>query len=62
MLQVKVLVETDEDDLEEEVNDFLVEMDDLDILSIQYSMAQVIVEEEIESTYSAMIIYRLEIE
>ena len=37
-------------------------MDELEVLSIQYSMSQVLVDEEIETTYGAMIIYRLEIE
>lgn len=62
MIQVKVLIETDEEELEEVVNSFLEDMDELEVLSIQYSMSQVLVDEEIETTYGAMIIYRLEIE
>ncbi|MBQ9840765.1 MAG: sporulation protein Cse60 [Erysipelotrichaceae bacterium] len=62
MIQVKVLIETDEEELEEVVNSFLEDMDELEVLSIQYSMSQVLVDEEIETTYGAMIIYRLELE
>ncbi|MBQ7890931.1 MAG: sporulation protein Cse60 [Erysipelotrichaceae bacterium] len=62
MIQVKVLIETDEEELEEVVNSFLEDMDELEVLSIQYSMCQVLVDEEIETTYGAMIIYRLELE
>ena len=62
MIQVKVIIEQDEDDLEQTVNDFLEDMDELEVLSIQYSMSLIIVDEEIETTFGAMIIYRLEIE
>ena len=62
MIQVKLLIAQDEEELEESVNYFLEDMDDLEILSIQYSMSQVLVEEEIETTYGAMVIFRLEIE
>ena len=62
MIQVKLFVEEEEEDLEEAVNDFLDEMDDLEILSIQFSMAQVLVDEETETNYGAMIVFRLEME
>ena len=35
MIQVKVLIETDEEELEEVVNSFLEDMDELEVLSIQ---------------------------
>lgn len=61
MIQVKIFLENDEEDLEESVNAFLEEIDDMELLSIQYSMSQVM-DEEIEATYSAMVIYRIDFE
>ena len=60
MIQVKVIIESDEFDLENMVNEFLEDMDELEVLSIQYSMSQVLVDEETETTFGAMIIYRLD--
>ena len=62
MIQVKLIVENDEDDLEEAVNAFLEDVDDMEVLSIQYSLSQVYVDDEVESTFSAMVIYRIDFE
>ena len=62
MIQVKVIIEDDEFDLENIVNEFLEDMDELELLSIQYSMSQVLVNDETQTTFGAMIIYRLDTE
>ena len=62
MIQVKVIIEDDEFDLENMVNEFLEDMDELELLSIQYSMSQVLVNDETQTTFGAMIIYRLDTE
>ena len=62
MIQVKVIIENDEFDLENSVNEFLEDFDELEVLSIQYSMSQVLVDDEAQTTFGAMIIYRLDME
>ena len=62
MIQVKVIIENDEFDLENSVNEFLEDVDELEVLSIQYSMSQVLVDDEAQTTFGAMIIYRLDME
>ena len=55
-MQVKVFDESHEKDLENSVNSFLKEVDDL--LDIKYSVAITAVGEEQISCFTAMIIYR----
>lgn len=60
MLQVAVFDEEHEKDLEEEVNDFLAELDDKQVKDIKYSVSLTIDEDgEQIYCYSALVLYQI---
>ncbi|MDD6467621.1 MAG: sporulation protein Cse60 [Erysipelotrichaceae bacterium] len=60
MLQVKFLEDENEEELELMVNEFLEEIEDKQVMSIQYRSNLVAYEDGIESSYSVFIAYALE--
>ena len=62
MIQVKLFDREHEKDLEVEMNEFLEDLDEKQLLDIKYNVAAMSEEEDEEQIYcfSAMVIYRLE--
>lgn len=56
-LRVKVFDEEDEEDLENDINDFIIENDGIEIIDIKYQVAIGIFSEEQVFCFSAMIVY-----
>lgn len=60
MLQVKLFEDESEDGLESLVNEFLEELKNKQVMSIQYRSNLLVFEENIESSYSVLIVYAIE--
>jgi len=58
MIQVKCFEESHESDLEDELNDFLSELDENQLIDIKYSSSHFLDDEQIYS-FSACVIYRI---
>ena len=57
-MQVKIFDEESEEDLEEDINNFLDEFESIDVIDIKYQVTTSIYSEEQIFCFSAMIIYR----
>ncbi|MBR4672636.1 MAG: sporulation protein Cse60 [Bacilli bacterium] len=57
-MQVKIFDEESEEDLEEDINNFLDEFEEIDVIDIKYQVSTSIYSEEQIFCFSAMIIYR----
>lgn len=57
-MQVKIFDEESEEDLEEDINNFLDEFESIDVIDIKYQVSTSIYSEEQIFCFSAMIIYR----
>ena len=59
MIQVKVFDEQHEDDLTDSLNEFLAELDEKDVLSVQLATSHFSVIPEQLYSFSGMIVYRI---
>ncbi|WP_302926525.1 sporulation protein Cse60 [Holdemania filiformis] len=59
MIQVKVFDEQHEDDLTDSLNEFLAELDEKDVLSVQLTTSHFSVIPEQLYSFSGMIVYRI---
>lgn len=57
-MQVKIFDEESEEDLEEDINNFLDEFEIIDVIDIKYQVSTSIYSEEQIFCFSAMIIYK----
>ncbi len=57
-MKVIIFDETHEKDLEEDINNFLLENDDIEIIDIKYQVSTAIYSEEQIYCFSSMIIYK----
>ena len=58
MIQIKCFEESHESDLEDEINEFLTELNDADFIDIKFSSSHFFDTEQIYS-FSACVIYRI---
>ena len=57
-MQVKIFDEESEEDLEEDINNFLDEFEEIDVIDIKYQVATSIYSEEQIFCFSALILYK----
>ena len=57
-MQVKIFDEESEEDLEDDINNFLDDFEEIDVIDIKYQVSTSIYSEEQIFCFSAMIIYR----
>ncbi len=59
MIQVKCFEESHESDLEDALNDFLMELDDDQLMDIKYDSSHFLFEDEQIFSFSACVLYRM---
>ena len=57
-MQVKIFDEESEEDLEDDINNFLDEFEEIDVIDIKYQVSTSIYSEEQIFCFSAMILYK----
>ena len=57
-MQVKIFDEESEEDLEDDINNFLDEFEEIDVIDIKYQVSTSVYSEEQIFCFSAMILYK----